>query len=212
MALGLEEVAKYIYIVYSFFCHQIHYRSLHLFDYQFAWCTRDTFIWIGLLTAGLFVKFRSIRAIKWYEVLIFVIPIALDGGIQLIATMLGFSTDKDVFYASTNLSRMLTGAFFGVGLGLWIFPMIDMAENINLNKKNASLWGSFLKIYAVNFVIYLVLIGLWFVTSNDYKPHSILDHKSRLPDEKSQWLTRRQNATCPVNTQEESFVIFNCEE
>ena len=29
MALGLEGPAKYIYFIYSFFCHQIHYRSLH---------------------------------------------------------------------------------------------------------------------------------------------------------------------------------------
>lgn len=211
LELGLETPAKYIYIVYSFFCHQIHYRSLHLFDHQLAWCTRDTFIWLGLLFAGIFVKYRSVRPLKWYEVMLFVIPIALDGGIQLIATMLGFTSDGDVFYVSTNLSRMLTGGFFGMGLGLWIFPMLREFDEVPQKIKKVSLRRAILVLYASMFVLYIMLVGLWGLTSSSYKPNNFLDSHERLPEDKDMWLVRRKNAVCETNATEGGFFDFDCD-
>lgn len=208
--LGLETPAKYIYLIYSMFCHQIHYRSLHLFDHQFAWCTRDTFIWLGILSAGILVKFLTVRVLKWYEVALFTIPIALDGGIQLIATMIGFAEDGEVFYASTNLTRMITGAFFGIGIGLWIFPVLKTFSISKIQPK-ITITKAVLSLFGLLFFVYVCLVGLWSITSGDYKPENILDSKVKLPEDKDEWLERRKNGLCPVDTTTQGFLNFKCE-
>jgi len=213
MALGLEEIAKYIYFVYSFFCHQIHYRSLHVFDYQYAWCTRDTFIWFSLLFAAIYVKKFGFKGLKWYQVVLFVIPIALDGGGQLIATFVGLTgDDSDILYASTNFSRMLTGSLLGIGLGLWIFPVLRSVDEEGTKEtvkagaiKVVSLLISF------SFFVYLVLVGTWALTSPNYKPDNVIDWSNRFPENKDEWFIRRQHATCPVDAQEEGFFDLDCE-
>lgn len=214
MEIGLEEVAKPIYLVYSFFCHQIHYRSLHVFDYQFAWCTRDTFIWLGLLVSAISLKYFRIKDIKLYQVTLFVFPIALDGGVQLIATFLGLTSESlDAFYVSTNFTRMLTGGFLGIGLGLWIFPVLESVETqAKKTKKEISLWKLAGINFAVLFTIYFIFVGIWGVTSTEYVPENMLDHANRFPEDKSEWFLRRKNAVCPVNAEEESFYSFGCEE
>lgn len=127
--IGWKGPSKFIYTIYSFFCHQLHWRSLHIYDYQCAWCTRDTFIWGAILAVALIVKFYKVKTIRWYWVLPFVIPIALDGGIQTIATIMGYD-DEDPFYMSTNTMRMLTGGLFGTGLGLWLMPLLKESAEI----------------------------------------------------------------------------------
>lgn len=211
LELGLETPAKYLYFLYSLFCHQIDYRSLHLFDHQHAWCTRDTFIWSAIFISGLLVKFVKVRSFKWYEVVLFIIPIALDGGIQLIATLIGLQGNGEIFYASTNFSRMVTGSLFGLGIGLWIFPVLRTYTLENKLKYTLSPWKASLGIFAGLFIVYLGFIGLWGLTSDEYKPNNIIDSKSRFPEDKSEWLYRRKHATCPVDVEKQGFVNFNCE-
>lgn len=133
---GLKVPAKVIYFIYSFTCHQFHWRSLHIFDHQCAWCTRDTFIWGAIFVVALLVRLYKVKALKWYWLIPFVIPIALDGVIQTIATVLGFEDDNPL-YMSTNPIRMLTGATFGTGLALWMMPTMQqiLAEENSSNEK-----------------------------------------------------------------------------
>lgn len=126
--LGYTGASHLIYQVYSFFCHQFHWRSLHIYDHQFAWCTRDVFIWMALLMVAIWVRFNNPKPIKWYWIIPFMIPIALDGGIQTIATIWGYSSGVP-YYMSTNIMRMLTGGFFGIGLGLVLFPQLQQLIN-----------------------------------------------------------------------------------
>jgi uncharacterized membrane protein len=121
--VGLNGPAKIIYFIYSFFCHQFHWRSLHIFDHQCAWCTRDTFIWGAILLVAIIVKLYKVKALKWYWIIPFVIPIALDGVIQTIATIVGYDSDEP-YYMSTNATRMFTGATFGAGLSMWMMPTL----------------------------------------------------------------------------------------
>lgn len=223
LELGLETPAKVIYFIYSFFCHQIHYRSLHIFDHQYAWCTRDTFIWFGVLVAGLYVKYFKYKGIKWYKVIPFVIPIALDGGIQLIATMVGLSDDStgQPFYASTNFSRMVTGGLLGIGIGLWVFPLLTEMFNDKVHSLQSSVHGLssryqklpivVLITFISLFVLYLGLIGLWEITSSEYEPINVLDSSSRFPADKDEWLVRRKNGLCPTDI-EQGFIGLKCEE
>src|SRR5260221_5462908 len=124
LKLGLTNAAKIIYFIYSFFCHQFASRSIHLYDYQYAWCSRDTGIWFGVTAIAYLIKYRKIKPIKWYWVLPFIIPIALDGGIQTIFTILNIQGSGSIIespmYISNNLVRFITGPFFGIGLSLWV--------------------------------------------------------------------------------------------
>ena len=122
MQLGWHGPAKVIYRIYSVFCHQIGWRSLHVYDHQCAWCSRDTAIWGSFLLVAFIVKYRKISGFKWYWVFPFALPMALDGGIQLIATLFSVEKDNDPFYVSTNFSRIVTGTLFGTGLGMTLLP------------------------------------------------------------------------------------------
>ena len=108
---GFTDIAHWIYMIYQFLCHQRPWRSLHLFDYQVAWCSRDTFIYLSMGLAAFFVVKFKLRNVKWYVPLVAILPFALDGVIQLIAEVQGFINHEELFfYASTNFVRMLTGS------------------------------------------------------------------------------------------------------
>lgn len=121
--MGFNLPAKVIYSAYSFMCHQFSWRSIHILDHQVAWCARDTFIWGTMFAIALVVRLYKVKKMQWYWVIPFVIPIALDGGIQTIATILGYASGEP-YYMSTNTIRMLTGGLFGIGLGLWMMPTL----------------------------------------------------------------------------------------
>ncbi|MCA9385667.1 DUF2085 domain-containing protein [Candidatus Dojkabacteria bacterium] len=128
-SFGWYWISEPIYFVYSFMCHQFHWRSLHINNHQVAWCTRDTFIWGSFLAVTLAVKHGFItKGLKWYWLIPFTIPIALDGGIQTIATMVGFNFNEQ-FYLSTNLMRMITGSIFGIGLGVVISTFLKEEQD-----------------------------------------------------------------------------------
>lgn len=131
-AIGMDWLANPIYAIYSLMCHQFHWRSIHIFDYQIAWCTRDTFIWLSFLLVTLAYRFGFLtKQFNWYWILPFTIPIALDGGIQTLATVLGFG-DGEIFYLSTNLMRMITGSLFGIGLAIVIAPFLKSEQDTYL--------------------------------------------------------------------------------
>ncbi|MBD3280799.1 DUF2085 domain-containing protein [Candidatus Dojkabacteria bacterium] len=215
MHVGLEGIAKYIYFVYSFFCHQLHYRSLHIFDYQVAWCTRDAFIWFGLLASGIAFKFVKTKPVRWYEIILFIIPIALDGGIQLVATMFGLGQEgHEVLYSSTNLTRMLTGSILGIGLGMWIFPSLKEFETYKTATRVKEV--AKIKLFSVLLILlsifYIMLVSVWNLTSEEYKPENMLDSNVKLPENDEEWFLRRQNGYCPRGVDESAVFIFDCEE
>ncbi len=211
LKIGLEEPAKIIYFIYSFFCHQIDYRSLHIFDYQFAWCTRDTFIWTSIFIGGVIVKIFKIKPLKWFYLILASLPMALDGGIQLIATIGAIDDANKLFYASTNFSRMATGTILGLSLALWIFPTIQSFDiNNEKRRKDLKTYYAWILGFILSFLIYLIFITLWWVTSTSYKPANIIDWKNRFPQDNSEWLIRRKHAICPVDGGDGNFISFRC--
>lgn len=197
-ALGLKPIAQLLYFLYSFSCHQLHWRSLYIFDYQFAWCARDTFIWAGILVASFIVKKYKIR-LNWYLAPIFVLPIALDGGIQTIATMFGFLDGQD-FYTSTNFMRALTGAWFGLGVGLLLAGMM---YEINFTDKLNPVWKLNLKFTGIGLaglmILYTLIVSIWNFTSPSYPPKNILDLSVKTPlllEER--WIRQKDGACNPT--------------
>lgn len=212
----LQLPANIIYLVYSFTCHQFASRSLHLFDYQYAWCARDTGIWLGVFLAAVFVK--KYKGIKWYWILPFIVPIALDGGIQTIATVLGVNPTGVVgepFYISNNLMRFLTGSLFGIGLSMWISPFLyQEGKTTELSTKPQStglsrLWKTVqapMTIWAICLSFFLTSVQLWNVTSVANKPSDFLDSAVKTP--LSDFYTRREDGPCPAGIND--LVRANC--
>ena len=190
---GFEYPAKMIYTLFSFFCHQQAWKTIHIFDNQMAWCARDTFIWLAVLVTSIVVKIKKPRPINWKIFVLFALPIALDGGIQTIASILGYSS-SDPFYVSNNLFRMLTGGIFGVGIGLLIFPYL--LEVIDVDYKPVSRYF-YLKILVLvmsaMLLIYMGLVHVWKITSSDALPSNFLDSEIKIPSENKDWFVRREN-------------------
>lgn len=168
MEVGAVTPAKWIYSLYSPFCHQLGFRSWFLFGdqlayprqmaglplgtfedmtgipednlwtardfigdarlgYKVALCERDVAIYGFILLAGLVygafhrrIKVHPLPLALW--VLFGVLPIALDGGTQLISQWPGFPLPAR---ESTPLLRTLTGALFGV-MNVWLaYPYVE---------------------------------------------------------------------------------------
>lgn len=202
---GWEWAAKPIYFIYSFTCHQFAHRSLHIHDHQCAWCTRDMAIWGSMLVVALIVrKYDLRRGIKWYWVLPFLLPIALDGGIQTIATMLGidpYGASNGAIYISNNFLRAITGAIFGTGLALWLMPNINAGFAKGPRVLKASNWSLRHTALAsiVGIVIaYVGMVALWAQTSPNYPPENLLDFQVKTPVNQ-EFFVRREHGSCPAN-------------
>jgi len=185
--LGFTEIAHIIYVVYGYLCHQRPWRSIHLFDYQVAWCTRDTFTYLGFGLAAIFVHVFNIRGIKWYVAFLSILPFAIDGSVQLVAEVLGVMRgDDEFFYASTNFIRMITGGIFGIGAGMWLFGVLSetIKEEFGQLTKKVQKYRYFIFsgiILAISFVLYFVMVLVWKATSPTYPPSGLLDHKRYFP-------------------------------
>lgn len=200
--VGLGTFSKVIYFVYSFSCHQLAHRSIHLFDYQMAWCTRDTFVWGGILLTTFLVPKFKIRTFRIYWVIPFIIPMALDGSIQTIATMLGFS-GGDNFYTSTNLMRAMTGGMFGIGMGLFLsnlmYSLREELEDEDVKQRNLKILKITGTVFTLLFVFYLFLVQVWSITSSNTEPENILDLAVRTPYGDEAWI-RQSNGLCSPET------------
>ena len=83
-------------------CHQKPDRSFFLYGYQFPLCARCTGVYIGYLIAILMLAVGILVPIVLCLSLL--VPLVLDGGIQLVFCAL-----------SNNTRRVITGIIFGIG-------------------------------------------------------------------------------------------------
>jgi uncharacterized membrane protein len=87
--------------------------------YKMAYCERDAAIYSSMLAAGLVYALfrRRIRPLSWrWYLILAVLPMALDGGTQLI-----------MLRESTPFLRALTGILFGT-LSVWlVYPYVEEA-------------------------------------------------------------------------------------
>jgi uncharacterized membrane protein len=121
--------AKFYYQAGDANCHTIKERSFFINGNQMPFCARDVAIFFGMaLGMGivLFVRFP----IKLWWVIGGLIPIGLDGGLQLVTS-----------YESNNLFRVLTGGLAGVVTMLALgFVVHDVSKDAQLRyqfKKDA---------------------------------------------------------------------------
>jgi len=89
-------------------CHQLASRSYYLNGNQLPFCARDLGIFIGLvlgLALAFVIKVRPALLL----VILGLVPMAMDGGLQLLTN-----------YESTNPMRLVTGALAGVSIAFLI--------------------------------------------------------------------------------------------
>lgn len=196
--IGWYWPSKAIYTLYSFFCHQLHWRSLHVCDYQYGWCSRCTFMWINILFSAIAVKFLKIKKIKWYWAAVLIAPMALDGIVQTVATMLGFASFTSITYMSSNFMRMFSGSLFGLGFGLFIFTNLNevvlMEKGVKAKKPAWGLLRFVLLSMLTSFLIYVLMVFVWDASSKEYKPENLLDLSVRTPAQTQDFIIRGKDA------------------
>lgn len=122
----LSPLPKAVYWIGDAECHQIAERSFFINGNQMPFCTRDLGLFIGLAAgAGLatFVRYK----INPLFVLAGLVPIGLDGGLQLVTS-----------YESNNLLRLATGLLAGVVLSLLLAHFIFALQEEKPDSGDAS--------------------------------------------------------------------------
>jgi uncharacterized membrane protein/thiol-disulfide isomerase/thioredoxin len=85
--------------------------------YKLALCERDTAIYGSILLGGMLFGLvrKRLRPLPWPVFALFLVPMAVDGGLQFIA-----------LHESTPLLRVITGGLFGVG-AIWLaYPYFEL--------------------------------------------------------------------------------------
>jgi len=113
---NLNPVAHAVYWLGDAECHQLANRSYFLNGNQMPFCARDLGLFIGLV-AG----FAAAAVIRWkippVFVLLGLIPIGVDGGLQLVTS-----------YESSNPLRLATGFIAGLVLALLFAHFVFVIE------------------------------------------------------------------------------------
>jgi len=108
---------KYLFFLFRPTCHQMPQRSLFIFDHQMPVCARCTGIYLALASTGIVLSIllylTTIKPLPIWIFLLFLLPLAIDGGTQLIGLR-----------QSTNIIRLLTGSLAGIGTIWFIYPRI----------------------------------------------------------------------------------------
>ena len=126
----LESVASAILFAYHATCHQLPERSLFIFGYKMAVCSRCFAIYTAFLAGGLLFYFLRNRLKPWDIKLyiILCIPMAIDGFAQLFGVPIprGFDANGLVWSTlSNNGLRVITGAIFGLASALFTLPYMQ---------------------------------------------------------------------------------------
>lgn len=129
IASGWRTEGTALFQSYHFACHQLPYRSFFIMGEQVAVCQRDVAIYAAILAGGLvYARLRGrLRPLRMRHYVLFLLPMALDGGTQLPG-----------WRESTWELRLLTGAIFGLGTVWLLYPYIE--ETVRMFVRDAWDW------------------------------------------------------------------------
>ena len=122
--LGLSSV----YSFFSYVCHQIPDRSLHLDGHSLAVCTRCFGVYFGLL-AGVLIyplwrPIEEVEPIRRFWLFLSLIPVTIDWSL----TMFGI-------WENTHISRFLTGMILGAACATFIVPaLVEITRNFSARR------------------------------------------------------------------------------
>lgn len=116
-ATGAEQVSVFIYKFFSVLCHQMPERSFHVFDHQFAVCSRCFGVYFGLVFG--FIIYPLMRDLEEIEpfprfwLFLSLIPIGIDWSLGMFG-----------IWENNHLSRFLTGLILGTACAIFIIPAL----------------------------------------------------------------------------------------
>ncbi len=127
---GFAAASTPIYTFFSYICHQIPERSLHIAGHQMAVCSRCFGVYFGLLVGilvyPLWRHVDEIEAIPRVWLFLSLIPITIDWTL----TVFGF-------WENTHLSRFVTGAILGAACATYIVPaLVEIIRNFSYRRFN----------------------------------------------------------------------------
>lgn len=128
-AYGWINISDPIYSFYSHICHQMPSRSFHIFEHQFAVCSRCFGVYFGLLL-GMFIypMFRSMEEIEPFpRVWLFasMIPMGID-----------FSLTFFGIWENTYFTRVTTGLILGFACAIYIVPaLVELSQMVLLKRQ-----------------------------------------------------------------------------
>lgn len=128
-ANGFATVSSPLHYFFSFICHQIPDRSLHITGEPFAVCSRCFGIYFGLLFGFLIYplwrNIEEIEPLSRFWLFLSLIPISLDWSLTFFR-----------LWQNTHLSRSLTGMIVGVACSTFIIPsLVDITRNFSYRKR-----------------------------------------------------------------------------
>ncbi|HTY91628.1 MAG TPA: DUF2085 domain-containing protein [Methanocella sp.] len=141
----LVQIAGMIMAAYHVTCHQLPERSLFIFGYEMAVCSRCFAIYVSFLAGGLLFYFIRNRLkpfhIFWY--ILICMPMAIDGFAQLFGVPIPRGIGPDYTLVWTTLSnnglRIITGSIFGFGSAIFVLPYIQhIMESEDVPKKEGA--------------------------------------------------------------------------
>jgi len=127
--LASSNLSASIYTFFSYICHQISDRSLHVAGHQMAVCSRCFGVYFGLL-AGTFVyplwrSIDEIEPIPRFWLFVSLIPISVDWSLTIFG-----------IWENTHLSRFLTGTILGATCATYIVPaLVEIVRNLSVIRR-----------------------------------------------------------------------------
>ncbi len=119
---SLSPLPKAIYTIGDVECHQISSRSYFLNGNEMPFCSRDLGLFIGLVAGfGLAAFYRY--KLNPFLALLGLVPIAIDGGLQLVTS-----------YESNNTLRIVTGIIAGASLAILLAYYVFLIQADNKKK------------------------------------------------------------------------------
>jgi len=127
--IGTEAISSTLYYFFSFLCHQIPERSLHISGGQFAVCSRCFGVYGGLLLGfaiyPLWRDFDEIRPLPRAWLILALVPISIDWFLKFLG-----------IWENTQLSRLLTGMIVGAACSMFIVPaLVEITRNYSYRRK-----------------------------------------------------------------------------
>lgn len=125
-ANAIESVATPLYGFFSYICHQMPERSIHLLEHQLGVCSRCFGVYFGLLLGfavyPLWRRVEDIDALPRIWLFLSMIPIGIDWSLTIFG-----------IWENTHLSRFLTGGILGFACATYIVPaIVEITRNFSI--------------------------------------------------------------------------------
>jgi len=129
---SLRGISWPIYTFFSYICHQISDRSIHIAGHQLAVCSRCFGVYVGL-AAGILVyplwrSIDEIEPIPRFWLFLSLIPISVDWSLTIFG-----------MWENTHLSRFITGMLLGATCAIYIVPaLVEIVRNLSAKRRHAN--------------------------------------------------------------------------